>query len=821
MREDSYTTLSRGQSYLGSLGRLLRDLAGFSTLAFELIQNADDAPGATRLIFELRPDALLVRNNGIFTDCKHQELDADDCPRLAAKGHRCDFHSFRSVSSGDKRARAGTTGAFGIGFTAVYQITDAPELISSGRHWYLDETLAEADRIGVCPGCAACRSSSGTTFVLPWATDPDSPFRKGTGSAALKLEDPETLWGVLRSVVPEAMVFLRKLHLIRLVRDGDTLDWEREPVEDVVAITDGTEWQEWKLFTGDFGAKAAALREEFPDKIEETRSAGVTVALRVGEAGTGRLSAFLPTEEAIPLPVRVNADFCPASDRKHLVFEGFQGSWNRAAMACAAEVLARNLADLREFLPSTEVWGLILKAYECRSKPNAPDDAVGPDRGIGAFWDAIQSSLQHGSLAIMPTSSGRWVSPGEAVVTKASEEADAIPVLESLGILLVHPDVQGLIARLPRAVVGVSELGVAHVVAALRSTSVKGGVSPNGLPLCLTDARLMEQFRRELEILLGRPESRTHRESLSSIPILPDRRGDLRQPRELLRADARTAELFGTLCPGTTFLDETRLPKGLDRLMGLCQEFTPQTALDLLVRRQADVREALATAMVRPADIIGWFRRREDEVLADPHLTRLLRSLPLYPSGGSHRPLTELKLPGFSDPLGLASLLAVEEVQDDVSFLRKLGVQELSLRTYILDVLPSAVEDPTLLSDGRWHKVVKLLATKVGEFGDDDEIRRVLSSLPLVECTSDGARGFRVAAKAYLDSDSVSDTLGSAYPRAVLPSGRTSLKLLYDWLGVPSVPRLSDILDRLRTIIRTPPDAQNRAAVTRIVQRRK
>ena len=135
MNRDKPTFLSRGRDHLGSLGADLRDLQGFSTLAHELIQNADDAPGTTELVFKVQDDALIVENNGLFTDCG--EATANACLWLEDEqhGHRCDFHRFRLVGSGDKRSEDETTGAFGIGFTAVYQITDNPQVISSGHHW--------------------------------------------------------------------------------------------------------------------------------------------------------------------------------------------------------------------------------------------------------------------------------------------------------------------------------------------------------------------------------------------------------------------------------------------------------------------------------------------------------------------------------------------------------------------------------------------------------------------------------------------------------------------------------------------------------------
>src|SRR5262245_56385897 len=122
--------LSRGQDYIGNISRILRDLQGHATVVHELIQNADDAPGAHKMRFVVTGTALEVWNDGTFDKCGDVQLD--ECEWLVEEGHLCDFHSFRLVGSGDKRSRPGTTGAFGIGFTAVYQLTDRPELISCG-----------------------------------------------------------------------------------------------------------------------------------------------------------------------------------------------------------------------------------------------------------------------------------------------------------------------------------------------------------------------------------------------------------------------------------------------------------------------------------------------------------------------------------------------------------------------------------------------------------------------------------------------------------------------------------------------------------------
>src|SRR3954454_4490966 len=129
--DDDFEDLGKDSDYLEELARILENLGGLDTLVQELIQNADDAK-ATEIVFDLTRDALLVDNDAVFSDCGEQT--ARECPWKLRGQRRCNLHAFRRLAGASKRGEKGTTGAFGIGFTAVYQITDRPELLSAGQH---------------------------------------------------------------------------------------------------------------------------------------------------------------------------------------------------------------------------------------------------------------------------------------------------------------------------------------------------------------------------------------------------------------------------------------------------------------------------------------------------------------------------------------------------------------------------------------------------------------------------------------------------------------------------------------------------------------
>ena len=171
--------LARRRNHLGSIKKDLGDLQGWRSLIAELIQNADDASKATEMSFTIDDDALTVWNDGTFSSCA--ELDAQVCPRQLRGDPACDFHSFSDVAGGAKEERDDATGAFGIGFTAVYQVTDLPVLTSSGLRWTIDETRPEESRIY----SEEIAGSNGTVFVFPWAREL-SYMRQQLGTCQVK-----------------------------------------------------------------------------------------------------------------------------------------------------------------------------------------------------------------------------------------------------------------------------------------------------------------------------------------------------------------------------------------------------------------------------------------------------------------------------------------------------------------------------------------------------------------------------------------------------------------------------------------------------------
>lgn len=790
--------LSRGIDYLGDLGAKLRDLQGFATLAHELIQNADDAAGATRMSFAVSQSALVVDNDGQFTDCGH--VTQPECPwkHDATRGYMCDFHGFRSVASGHKRERLGTTGAFGIGFISVYQITDLPELISGGRHWKLHEDLPEDKRIRVCKGCRACQAPNlpKTRFILPWALDPNSTLRKALRAPAQSPDAPKELLGELCRSLATAMLFLKNLTGMEVFDDGKVVLCLQRLVEnDSLIVSDGKKDRIWHLLRGEFKETADQLRQRPDSRIEPKRTANVTLAIPEDSFDKGLLCACLPTQQETGLPFHVNADFFPHSDRKRIILEqDYQSEWNRAAIRSAAGILCDHLHGLPAKLGHKHLWHLFSTVQR------VGDDAQKghKEKTFEQFWERLRPILR-GSKVFF-TSRKEWKTAGEVVFPSEKEEEDVVPILEGLDLSLLHAELRPHFNLFRSKDVGVALLDINHIADALLDNGLDERTEVSLLPSFLQPEESRRLLRRELALLLGRQRRPDDQKKLARCAVMPGRDKALWPCNQIYRADEETISLFTRINRTTPFLAD--IEEEAAELARLCPEFTTAVAVERLAKTLFD-SDSETAAPLDPVAILGWFEDRRDDLRRSVTVRNGIAALPIFPCSEGFKPLTSLSLPGdFTDPIGLAGVVDLARLKERRDFLIELGAKKLTFTRYAGDHVPRALRQPDITVDQK-RSVVRLLAERIGEIRDHDEVRQSLAELQLIECKGGH---FRRPREVYFDHDVIRVVLGGEVALAVLPKGHESATQdLYHWLGVAASPRYEAIVGRVKALTTNPP----------------
>jgi hypothetical protein len=808
-------TLSAGIDYLGFLNNQLRDLRGYATLANELIQNADDAPEATEIVFDVRDDALIIENNGYFSEC--DQVDKPDCPWLDDPeiGHRCDFHRFRRTASGDKRRQEETIGAFGIGFIAVYQITGRPELISNGRHWIVRPEMSDRKKILVREPAP---DISGTRFRLPWACDPDGGIRAELGVEPMTSEKQHDLLLELRHSLSSSLLFLRKLTRIELRHHGQIIkEIERIREEDQVLIEEtseqGSETNLWHLFRGDFGIEADRTRALFGGQIERQRSSKVIVAIpEIDSAGidvVGLFHAFLPTHHRTGLPLHINADFYPSNDRKRILFEqDYQGRWNSAAVQASARVVAEALSDLPEILGHRGLWQLLEDIKELE------DDAVDGSREpvMASFWEEIRQFV--GELPLVYTSQGAWKQPSDVrVLQSRKKEVPCIPILEEIGLEVVHPDLIAYSNLLRRDEIGVRYLGASDLAQALRDTGLDEATPLEDAPEWIQSRDNREILSDEIDVLLSRSPQPQGLEDCAIACSVDDW---LCPPSDLRRANPNDRGIFELLEHTAVFAAEDNP----EAILALVPEFGVEDGLDLLeMTGSANLQLIWRLSPERFTSLLYWFAERPAEVRADRHNVERLQQLRICPSGEKLYSLEELVIPGgFEDHLQLTNVIDHRVLKRCEHFLREdLDAKILTLESYVTEHVPKAFESGHGVGNQARRHLVMILAERLGRIRDSHAAQEALSLCPLVECT-DGA--FRLPTTVYFPSELVETVLGTDVPIARLPQNqREAVSQLWSWLGVTEVPRPSEICRRIAQTVSEPPNQVRRTVIRGIFSR--
>lgn len=790
MQEPEY--LSQVIDFAGFYKNILGNLHGIDTVVYELIQNADDVkddegnPLTTLIRFDVRDDALVVYNDGVFRDE--------------------DFRRMQHIASGAKSLEADTTGAFGIGFVSVYQLTDHPEILSKNQHWVMYPEAEAQKRIQ-----RTFTDTQATTFILPWATDPQSKVRRLLELEPVDVTQLDEYLLQINKAIYKAAPFLKQLTQIELLRNGVLHHRiEREMVDDAILIADEHNEISWLLLTGEFEREAAALKGRYPS-IKEFKKHHVHIAIPEDGLTTGCLYAILPTEDQLELPFHINADFFPSIDRKGIMLRSNpQSEWNRTAIRAAAETLADNLTAL---YPENDdrhikIWDML----ESLHRVYQHDDIDNYEGVFRFFWEKVKPRIPE--TPIVYTADGRWVLPAAARFPQTEEERVVSDILVELGISLIHPDLYSHYNLLASAA-GTPLLTITDIVDAIKSKGLVDDMQLSKAPGTLKKPETWSKLWTAIEKIASRQSRNLTLSSeplnqLRETPIVWDIEMRLWCPSHIRKGDINTRQVFseiGWLHP--------EIGQKVPFISQLVKDFTVTDALALLGSYSSE--ENLNDWRDGSLDIKAlyqWFTKHKSQITDDEDHIASLHSLSIWPVGNTLSTLDNVYIPGnFDDPLNVSNLVRIDLLGGDKSLLEELGIPELTFKRYVDEKVPDVVENGGLPVD-QLRKLIRLLAQRIGDL-NDIHLTLKLKNLPLVECT-DGQ--FYVGSQVYFPSDEIVLLKGRVPIAVHMTEDHYSLRDLLSKLGVVDKPRMRDIVDLVRDITVSPPNKKRAEDITAVFE---
>ncbi len=789
--------LDQTVDFLGFLGAKLRDLKGYSTLANEILQNADDAPDVTTVTFDINEMALFVENNGSFREK--------------------DFERLRNIAAGAKSVELNTIGIFGIGFLSVYQITDNPIIVSAGKKWTFYPEAEENQRIIEID----CKDYGKTYFGFPWARDPNGAVR-----TALKLEhitekSIENLSHDLQTTLPGSILFLRKIENI-LVKDSGKIIQTiiKNPVEDQkqkFLINDKP--ITWFRIKTDFNKMAVDLRRKFSFHIEEKKESIVEIAFPEHIFGfQGKFYAFLPTSHITSLPFHINADFFTSSDRKRVLFENdYQALWNEAAIIAASYMLVDNLENIAKFLGAKGFWEFLDRIYgayiESMEGHNTPI--------IRKIWEILQTKLTQAEIVY--TNSNNWALAKDVYLLQDQQEYELSYIFEQLGIKLVHEDIHDKFKIMRHDSINIALLGPLELAKALKAEHFDQPRNIEEAPEWFQREEGREKLSKEIEWLLHRQkpeELDSVREELQTCCIAISHVNKLNAPKSLWRASKQEIEIFEALNLAFVFTSDKN-PPGIANLI---HDFDVYAAIDVI---NLGIRDLFDTSNKNKLEefwnenpstiinLIDWFDQKKNIIKNNYELVKSLRALPIWPSGNKLFALEQLYSPGnFEEPLNITSIIDSSILNNYRDLLTILNIEKLNVVNYVKNFVPEYFKRYKKLSLARTHELVAFLSRNLGEYYGEDEIKQIYQNLPIVEC-EDGV--CRKATEVYFYNPDVYTIFGNSIHQVKQSiEKRKALYEFYKWLNISSTPRPGDIINRALGILGQEPDIENREVIQKV-----
>jgi len=379
---------------LGTISTQVHGYQGEAAIARELVQNADDA-GSSWIEFVFQQDGLRARNGSVFSED--------------------DFNSIRRIAVGHRRQDSTTTGAWGTGFLSVYQITDHPELHSSGKHLRFNPL---EDRIPVT------RSSVNdhTEFYLPWRTSSSvisDRLKVGTWT-------PEKIAAMQHTIAVESyrvLPFLRNVQHIKILIDeageqrvSHEVCRTRQRSRDLPGQAvlehwrfDATDHEGGTARDDDWLILRGMLPSGFQDRGRTIKSPEIAIGICptitwLGELLPGVLYNYLPTPIDTGFGFHLQGDFFPDANRLSIDTGNTEyGNWNRHVLSGIARLFCDHLILLRDELVQT-ADSSAQRFY--RLLPATTTASLQP---LSVIVDTFRQRAR--TIPIIRTTDGAWTAP--------------------------------------------------------------------------------------------------------------------------------------------------------------------------------------------------------------------------------------------------------------------------------------------------------------------------------------------------------------------------------------------------------------------------
>ena len=779
---------------LGNIRSHLAGLQGYDVMALELIQNADDAK-AEEIVFDITDIGLLVRNSGQFTYCG--DLDKS-CAYLAEGNYKCDYHRITDVGSGGKLSRGENIGRFGIGFVSTYQVTDHPEIRSSGiklalyperGQWFID----------------AFEEPHGTSFFLPWANDPNTEARLALGVSHVSPTHIDQLADDFQTVLRKSLLFLRHVRKAEVRRNGQLLlacDLDRSEGSDLIAsFRPSGEIEHWHILRADAADAAQRLYATHPRLETLHRSTKISIGLRIDPEplSEGLLYAFLPTEQLTGLPLHINADFFPESDRKAVIFAGHQHeqAWNEMLIDAAAAELARDPEGLLKMVGPNQLWQILGRAYDLSSKPS------GHPLCFKRFWEHLKATAPQAHIAV--AQDGSLQRPNGVFLPRSPLNEHQAKALLEVGGRLVAEDLRPFQTAMNQ--LGAPILTLERLVALLESAMAQ---QVAGATEVVHERR--EHFYRPLwsivndllpEAGTANPSTNPSVQRLLALPfVVTEDLFAVTINQSYAAPAALDADQIAALLPRLAIA--SRLLGGFPKIARLIKLLDLSAVVSHIssMCETEPVEEVIGIDKKDLRDLYSLFADLDHQSTGEKTVYLQLCGLPIWQSSRGLVKATQALLPGnFTDPTGQADLLDVsvltESARDFLS--TKLGVQTQTIEAFVRTVLPTFFGDDGPLDATKYTRLISELANHPTLVNDDD-IRRLLGSLPIVP-TQDG--GWSRPVNTYRRTDDLVKVLGDALhlwlDASRIPNSR-SVHAFIDSLGIRRSPIARHLVDRMLSI---------------------